>query len=595
MCGIAGVVGIGADGHVDAVEAMLGALDHRGPDERRTWSGEGAVVGTARLSIIDPSNGHQPVVDGPERRVIVANGEIYGHRRIRDRFPDHPYASHGDIEVIAPLVRRHGHRFLEHLPGTFALGIWDDRRSELTLARDRFGERPLYWAFASSGRLLCFASEPQALFASGLVSCTVDRAVLAHVIRQGYVPPGRCVWEGMASLPPASVLRWRPGEEPTVQRWWTPPEVEGPAGGTTDPVGWFREELDRAVRDQLIADVPVGTFLSGGLDSSTVSALAARHHPRISGFAFDMPGQSEVPFARAVAERHGIDLHVLQVGDLDLVDLLGDAARVWGEPLADSSTLPTLLLSRFVRGHVKVALTGDGADELLGGYLCWTRDLLHPWDPIRTGAAAPARARSRRWRSRPADTTVARRYADFRSYFTSEELVRLGLPAVSGDDIDLSPYGRGSVDDISRFDLDHYLPGDILVKTDRASMSTGLEVRAPFLDVDVAEGLLRLPACWKVDAVREKLLLRDAFGDLLPSEVLDRPKQGFGSPMSAWLRRPDVVELIASELRAPGAVVGELLDGPTVAELSEGADQRTWTLLAVALWWKEHRSRVAHL
>lgn len=596
MCGIAGIVGPQAGSHRAAVDRMLDALVHRGPDEGGTWHSDTAVLGVRRLAIVDPAGGHQPVTDDERGVVVVANGEIYGHDRIRAAHPGHPYRSGSDIEVVPALHRARGAGFLDALPGTFALALWEERRGQLTLARDRFGERPLYWAEVD-GHLL-FASEPDALIASGLVHVEVDRTVLAHVLRQGYVPPGRCLWQGMASLPPAGELRVVVGGGPAeVRRWWQPPEVVAPDGGRRDPVDWFRGALDRAVQDQLVADVPVGTFLSGGIDSSTVSALAARHHRRIAGFAFDMPGDSELPFARAVADRHGIDLHVFRPDGVDLVQALDDVARTWGEPLGDSSTIPTLLLSRFVRESVTVALTGDGADELLGGYLCWARGVLHPDDPIRTGG--PAEHRHRRGLRRraagppalPTGPAVARRYADFRSYFTPAELLALGVPGVSGDDVDLSQLQRGTADDVSRFDLEHYLPGDILVKTDRASMAASLEVRAPFLDVEVASGCLALPASWKVDAHHEKLLLREAFGDLLPPEVLARPKQGFGSPMARWLADPAVAELVHEELVRDGAPIGELLDPAAVRSHVAGADQRTWTLLAVAGWWR-HRRRV---
>ncbi len=607
MCGIAGIVGPGAEHQGAALTRMLDALVHRGPDESGTWFGPGAALGTRRLAIIDPAGGHQPVLDPEAGVVVVANGEIYGHERIRAALPGHPYRSGSDVEVVPALHRAHGADFLHALPGTFALGLWEEGPQRLTLARDRFGERPLHWAHGPDG-LLVFASEPQALRASGLVTVAVDRQVLARQLRQGYVPPGQSIWTGLSSLAPASVLRFAVGDPaPVVERWWHPPAVEEPSGGFADPVAWFRETLDRAVQDQLVADVPVGTFLSGGLDSSTVSALAARHHRRIAGFAFDMPVDSEVAFARAVAERHGIDLHVYRPSADHLVDLLHDVARTWGEPLADSSTLPTLLLSRFVRGSVTVALTGDGADELLGGYLCWARGLLHPDDPARAEAASrtvAAAGRASRWRRRgrsdavaapgsvPPGTEVVRRYADFRAYFSADELVALGLPRASGDDADLSAYGYGTADDLSRFDLDHYLPGDILVKTDRASMATGLEVRAPFLDREVAEGCLRLPARWKVDPTREKLLLREAFGHLMPPEVLARPKQGFGSPMDRWLVHPDVVELVRAELSDPDAPVFELLDHAAVQPHLAVPGQRLWNLLTLALWWRHHRPAV---
>jgi asparagine synthase (glutamine-hydrolysing) len=574
---------------------MVAALGHRGPDESGVERTERSAIGVARLAIIDVAHGHQPLL-GPEgTSVLACNGEIYGHRRLRSRLADYPFRTHSDVEVALALHRRHGDDFLSHLPGTFALALWDEAAGELVLARDRFGERPLYWLRTDDGQL-AFASELRALGAGGLLERRVDRRVLAEVLRQGYVTPGTCIWEGVGSLGPAQRLRWRPGGEPVVERWWEPPPVGG-RSSADEAVEWFRTELDRAVQDQLVADVPVGAFLSGGLDSSVVAALAARHHPGIEAFAFDMPGSTEVPHARSVAERHGIRLHVCST-DLPagtLPGLLREVSATWDEPFADSSAVPTWILSRFAREHVTVTLTGDGADELLGGYLCWARGYLEPDDPVRTGAPAPgggrlARLLGGRRRGPRSVPEVASRYAAFRAYLDDGDLARLGLPAVGRGRVELDRYPYGTADDISRFDLDHYLPGDILVKTDRAAMAHSLEVRAPYLDVAVAEGCLRLPPHHKVDAEREKLLLRRAFGDLLPPTVTARPKQGFGAPMDDWLRRDDVAGLVQELVVAPGSVVSELVDGEAAAELVAAGGQRAWNLLSVALWWEHQRA-----
>ncbi len=568
---------------------MVAALRHRGPDEHGVVVAGDAVLGVARLAVIDPQHGHQPLVDPGTGAVLACNGEIYGYERLRRELAPYPFTTGSDVEVVLALHRDHGVDLLPHLPGTFALALWDPSARELLLARDRFGERPLYWATTDDGGL-AFASELGALVASGLVDRHLDREVLAHVLRQGYVPPGRCIWTGIHSLPPASRLRWHP-DRTTVDRWWEPPGV-GADPGTGAAVEWFRAELDRAVRDQLVSDVPIGAFLSGGIDSSTIASLAARHHPDLHAFAFDMPESSEVAHARAVADRHGIELHVCRpdLAAARLPELLETSAATWDEPFADSSALPTWLLSAFAREHVTVALTGDGADELLGGYLCWARDCLAPSDPARAGGGAPRRGRLARFRRRDAEVhDVAARYARFRQYLDADELARLGLPAVDLGPVDLGRYRTGTADDISRFDLDHYLPGDILVKTDRASMAWGLEVRSPFLDVAIAEGCLRLPATQKVDAVQEKLLLRRAFGDLLPADVVERPKQGFGAPMELWLGTPQVDELVGAHLRDPASTLFELVDRDAVQPLI-GRDQRTWNLLTVAMWWARHRA-----
>jgi asparagine synthase (glutamine-hydrolysing) len=597
MCGIAGVVGPGASALADRVSAMIAALDHRGPDEHGVAVFDDAVLGNARLSIIDPTGGHQPLY-GPDRSTaLVCNGEIYGHGRLRAELADHPYRTGSDCEVVLALHERHGDDLLPHLPGTFALALWDDRRHRLLLARDRFGERPLYYALVDG--LLAFASESAALAAGGFDRGEPDPAVVAEMLRQGYVPSGRSIWSGVESLPHASCLEWDTRRPPTVRRWWSPPPVR--AGASADEAArWFRDELDRAVQDQLVADVPVGAFLSGGIDSTTIAALAARHHPDLHAFTFDMPGESELEFARATADLHGMTLHVLSPDPADVAPAIEALPGAWDEPFGDSSALPTRMLSEFARREVTVVLTGDGADELLGGYLVWTRGLLRPGTPGSLEDAAPTTGRrgllgrlADRRRARPADHTVASRYASFRQYFDASDLRALGLPGLDAGDVDVTAYGYGTADDICRFDLDHYLPGDILVKTDRASMSHGLEVRAPFLDVAVAEGCLALPSEHKVDRTHEKLLLRRSFADLWPASVRDRSKQGFGSPMKSWLTLPDVVDLKAAYLLDPASPLFDLVEREAVAGYVDGNDQRTWNLLVLAIWWAHARARTA--
>jgi len=579
---------------------MVAALRHRGPDEHGLAVFDDAVLGSARLSIIDPDGGHQPLHDPDERVALVCNGEIYGHRRLRSQFRDYPFRSGSDCEVILPLHREYGDDLLPHLPGTFAFALWDDRSRSLLAARDRFGERPLYFATTDDG-LLAFASESGALLASGLFDPRPDPEMVAQMLRQGYVPSDRSIWSGIRSLGHASRLRWRTGSAPAIDRWWSPPEVDRDIS-EDDAADWFRTALDRAVQDQLEADVPIGAFLSGGIDSTTIASLAARHHRDLHAFTFDMPGQSELSFARATAERHGITLHVCRPDTTDMAEQILGLADVWDEPFGDSSALPTNQLSRFARERVKTVLTGDGADELLGGYLVWARNCLEPAAPAGEGEGGrgPLRNLAGRLRTMARDagrptvdgSLVAQRYSSFRQYFDAADLVALGLPGLDASMVDLGGYRHGTMDDISRFDLDHYLPGDILVKTDRASMAHGLEVRSPFLDVEVAEGCLALPPHHKVNATHEKLLLRRAFSDLWPASVRDRPKQGFGAPMEDWLALPDVVELKRAQLSDPASALFDLVDHATVQPFVERNDQRTWNLLMLSIWWARCRSEV---
>jgi asparagine synthase (glutamine-hydrolysing) len=320
-------------------------------------------------------------------------------------------------------------------------------------------------------------------------------------------------------------------------------------------------------------------LLSGGLDSSSVAVAASDHQPGIAAFAYDVPGESEVAWAEAVASQHPLALEVCRIDEDQIAPDLVAASRSWGEPFGDSSALLTWQLARFARERVSVVLTGDGADELLGGYAAWARDALAATDP-----PAP------RWRRRrPEGSAIARAYAAHRQHVTLEDLAALGLPPRSAADVDVSPYRWGTVEDICRFDLDAYLPGDILVKTDRASMAHGLEVRAPFLDRTVADLCLRLPASSKVDEHHQKLALRGAFADRLPAGLADRPKQGFGAPMTRWLALPGVAALADDLIRDPRSPLFDLVDGDGARRLYDAGGQAAWTLLMVALWWGHHR------
>ena len=585
MCGIAGVVGNGAHRYRDRVERMLDALEHRGPDQRGLIERPRAVLGCQRLAIMDPEHGRQPLGSAQAEVWAVGNGEIYGHRAVRRALGDPPLPSESDMEVVVPLWQRHGWDLPAHLPGTFALAVFDERADRALLARDPFGERPLYGGEPERG-VVAFASEPHALLDAGFVARTADRTVLADVFRTGYVPNGACIWSGMRSIPAASLVEIDLAKGRIRERRWWRPAGDQVDCSLSEAATAVAAELDRAVASQLEADRPVGVLLSGGLDSSSVAVAASGHRPGVAAFTCEVPGDSEVPWAEAVAADHPLDLHVYRPDEAALADDLVLASRSWGEPFGDSSSLLTWQLSRFVAERVKVVLTGDGADELLGGYVVWARDALQATDP---------QAVARPWWRRtppPAGSAVARAYASYRNTVDPEGLAKLGLPPRSAADIDTAPYRWGTVEDICRFDLDHYLPGDILVKTDRASMAHGLEVRAPFLDRRLAELCLSLPPRAKVDAHHEKLALRAAFGPVLPDGLIDRRKQGFGAPMDRWLARPEIDDLVGDLVRGPGAPVLELVAPDGAAALLEAGGQPAWTLLMVALWWHHHRGPV---
>lgn len=539
---------------------------------------DGCVLGAVRLAVVDVDDGAQPMV-GPNRAVVF-NGEVYGHRRLRAGL-DWSFATDCDTEVVLALSDRHGDGLAVNLPGMFALAVWDDARRQLYCARDRFGEKPFYWSRGPDGEFV-FASEVGALLASGLVSADVDRSALAHYVRHSYVHPSTSIYAGVEVLPPAHELTVERGRVRT-RRYWDLQPVRRHID-PTEAADTLRHLLDGAVADQLEADVPVGAFLSGGVDSSTVVALAAARHPAIHTFSMRVGTTAdETPFAEAQAARHGTTHHSIATDGKDLVEVLKSLPKVYGEPFADSSAVPTYLLSRAAREHVKVALTGDGADELLGGYLFWARGFLRDTGLLQSPAGPQARWSLRSRRLSRSDR-LTRAYTGFRSYVDDAQLRALALPSATDGNIDFSRYASGRLMDLLRFDAEGYLPGDILVKTDRASMAHGLELRSPFLDTTVAEFCLSLPDELNVDDHAEKLVLRAAFEEEWAPAIRRRDKQGFGVPMDDWLALPTVRTLIEDIVSDRNSALFDLVAPEGVAPLFASGGQAAWTMLMLALW-----------
>jgi len=568
MCGIAAIVTPeNRPSSATVVTRMVGALRHRGPDRQAVHSFGRCTLGSARLSIVDIDGGDQPILSADGHVGVTFNGAVYGFRQIKTTLAGYPFKTATDTEVILALYDRHGDDLLSHLPGMFAFALWDDRRQTLICARDRFGEKPLYYAHGAQGEFLV-ASEIKALLASGLIEPVLNRQALSHYLQRLHVHPTQTIYANIHVLPPAHVLRFDEGR-PEVARYWEPPDV---AEGMTMPEAAerFRELFDAAVRTQLVADVPVGVFLSGGVDSSTVAAVASRHTQGLKTFSFGFREgvENELPFARGMAERYGTQHCELTDDDVDVSAMLWRMQDIYDEPFGDSSSIPTFLISELARRHVTVVLGGDGADELLGGYLYWSRDLLEA--------------------SGNADSLVHRYAHQYRVYFSAEEQRQLGQTVETESLTDYRRYRDGAIGDLLRFDLELYLPGDVLVKTDRASMAGSLELRAPFLDVDLASFCLSLPDDLKVDEKREKLVLREAYEDTWTPEIRNRAKQGFGSPMTQWLASPGLAELKNDYLGDRNQSVFGILDFNGVQPFVDRNNQQTWSLLVLALWMSRH-------
>lgn len=599
MCGIAGIVAPGAQQYAEPLRRMVERLGHRGPDGSGAHCFGSCALGHTRLSIVDLRAGQQPMLAPLAPVGITFNGEIYGYKSIRQSLGDYPFRTTSDTEVILALYERYGAGLLDRLPGMFAFAIWDDAAQELLCARDRFGEKPFYYAFGPRGELL-FASEIKSLLASGLIEPALDGDAIAHYLKYLYVHPYQTIYRNVHTLPPAHLLRYKDGKV-TVERYWRLPPVDEriALGEATEQ---FRQLFDQAVARQLVADVPVGAFLSGGLDSSTVVAAASRHQAGLKTFSFGFEsGVNELPFAREVARQYQTEHSELADDRPDIAELLVTMQAIYDEPLADSSNIPTYLIARQARQHVKVVLTGDGGDELLGGY-SWYKPLLHmqgrlsdqDWLFFMLRAANKLSAQPA-LRERIGGMVYRRRYASLaeahlgqKQYFGDAELAAFGLrPPAQPTFAPERPEGA-TLDDALRMDLQDYMPGDILVKIDRASMAHGLELRAPFLDVDFATFCAGLPARLKISSSQDKLIMRRAFAADWPASVRARGKQGFGAPVQQWLRRDGVRALKRQYLDDPAQKLFALLPFEQTRAAAQRGDYRTWILLVLALWLDQH-------
>lgn len=591
---------------------MLATLAHRGPDDQYARGDERAWLGTRRLSIIDLDTGRQPLTDESGQIVVSQNGEIYNYLELRAELErrGHVFRTKGDTETIAHLYEDYGERFVDHLRGMFAIAIWDARSRRLVLARDRLGKKPLYWRLAD-GRLT-YGSELKAILADPTLERRVDRRSLALYLQYQYVPDPRTILQGVSKLPPAGVLVWDGGEA-RVERYWSPSYEPKRIRPFAEDLEAVTELLRESVRLRLRSDVPVGVFLSGGMDSSVVTALMAQlsdEPVRTYSIGFEEDAYNELPYARRVAGLFGTN-HTEAIVRLDAIELLPELADHFDEPFGDSSALPTFRVAQLASQHVKVVLNGDGGDESFGGYhRYWSRwhrgllgrvphPLVHVAAQIGLAATAPVGDRSRlRWLMQEALLASADRDTRFvRSMTILREASRaelLGNPEEADTDayvLDTLRAGpRVPLDRMLRCDLLTYLPGDLLVKMDRASMANSLEVRSPLLDHKLVEFGATLPQDRKLIRGSSKVLLREVAKRLMPADLVDRPKQGFGVPINGWFRS-QLGERFEELVLAPDAALRDHLDpGVAATLLAEHRSgrlvhgHRLWVLMMFELW-----------
>jgi asparagine synthase (glutamine-hydrolysing) len=615
MCGICGLVAGERDRAPDreAVARMSGRLAHRGPDDDGLFCEGPVALAARRLAIIDLAGGHQPIENEDKSAVVVQNGEIYNYRELKRELEGrgHRFASDCDTEVLVHGYEEWGEGFVERLRGMFAVALWDKRRRRLLLARDRFGIKPLYYRHAEDG--LSFASELTAMLEQPNFSREIDPKAVAAYLAFNSIPAPLTIFKQARKLPPGHLLSWEGGEI-ALRRYARPgpsPGAEARGGSAEQLAAELREVLDDSVRAHLVADVPVGVLLSGGVDSGGLAALASRHvsEPlRTFSIGFEEEGFNELSRARLVAERYGTDHHELVLRP-DAVELLPKLVEAFDEPFGDSSALPTYLVSELAVSEVKVALSGEGGDELFGGYYTYVADLL----ARRVGRLAalarplaealPSRTdrvgfdyKAKRF-ARAAALPPLERHHGWKEIFSAQARAELAGPgATAWDPLDLyreryaETEGAETLARMQDLDLGIYLVDDLLVKTDRLSMAHSLELRVPFLDPKVAELAFSLPTHLKVRGTAKKRLLRQALAPLLPREIVHGRKQGFSIPIAAWLRGP--LEPFAREVLAPSAVARQgLLDPAAVTPIldrhcsgQEDLSRQIWGLMALTLW-----------
>jgi asparagine synthase (glutamine-hydrolysing) len=624
MCGIAGFVdrtpqlvsGSGPSAGAALVRAMCDVIRHRGPDDDGVFVGDGAAIGMRRLSIIDLAGGHQPIRNEDGSIWVVFNGEIYNYRELRAELlaRGHLFATDTDTETIVHAYETWGEDAFSRLRGMFGIALWDRRRRTLLLVRDRVGIKPLH--YAACGDRLYFGSEIKSILAAGALDRTLNAAALEHYLSFLYTPADSTIFEGIQKLPPGHLLRWRDGTS-TIARYWTLPEGESFSGGMDEASELLGGILADAVRAHMVSDVPIGALLSGGIDSSLVVGLMARASSRpIKTFSigFDEPAFDELDGARRIADHFGTDHHEMVVRP-DALAVVQRLVEHFDEPFGDSSAVPTWYVSQMARRHVTVVLSGDGGDELFGGYDRYLPNArVERFDAV--AGSLGRRAAAAAWPLLPHGVTgknflrhvahnQAGRYVESVSFFQADELEALLTPDVRAmlgperasatalnrfaESTQLSWPSR-----MMRFDFQTYLPEDILTKVDRMSMAHSIESRVPLLDHEVVSFAASLPAHMKLRGVARKRVLKQAAAAVLPAEVFARPKHGFGVPIGVWFReslRDFVVDTLQSpRARQRGYFEPHFVDRVIREHLTGRRDHtlRLWQLLMFELWHREY-------
>jgi len=599
---------------------MCETIVHRGPDSEGIWMDDTVALGMRRLSIIDLHTGDQPVYSEDKSTVVMMNGELYNYREVRATLEKrgHKFVTQTDTEIVPHLYQEYGDDFVDHINGMFAITLWDTRRKRLVIARDRYGEKPLYYGIFD-GKLI-YASEPKALLAHPSVTAELDLDAMRQYLSFDYVPAPRSIYQGISKLPAAHIMTVENGEIKTRRYWNLSFSKNGHKPSLEKAASDLRGLLSDAVRMRLVADVPLGILLSGGVDSSTVAAFATQHATetvKTFSIGFSEDSFDETRYAREVAAHLGTDHYEEMLSAEKAGDLISEIGTWLDEPLSDGSLIPTYLLARFVRKHVTVALGGDGGDEIFAGYpMYFGHKVARAYGAIpqflRSGLIEPVvhcmpvstknlsfEYRAKRFVKSAKYDAVKRHHSWFGSFSIDEQkplLTEYVLSNTSGD-IYAGPRSLLDIcdaqDEIERMqylDMNFYMAEDILTKVDRASMAVSLETRAPFLDPRIGQFAASLPPDYKLRGNKGKYILKKSVEGLLPRSILSRSKKGFGIPIAEWLKgrlNPLMHDLLApARLKDQGLFESDHVQ-TLIAEHEKGIashHKQLWTLLVFQLW-----------
>lgn len=606
MCGIAGIVKkdiLSDDLYKSNLKKMTDSIIHRGPDDEGHEYFQNCFLGFRRLAIVDISeDGHQPMYSDTKNECIVFNGEIYGYRDLKNDLSDYPFKSNTDTEVILSLYQKYGSELPKHLNGMFSVAIWDEKKQQLFCVRDRFGEKPFYFATGRNGEFI-FASEIKAILATDLVDKDLNDEAISHFLRHTYINAHQSIYKNIQVLPPASQLTYADGKI-EISQYWNLPEEELNIS-EEDAVQKFKSLVEKSVKKQLVADVKVGAFLSGGLDSGTLVALSSKHHSNLTTLGFEYQGdRNEMPEARSISKKYNTNHKEVSLKDDDIPRLFVDVLKKLDEPLADTAILATYSICEEAAKNMTVVITGNAGDELFGGYKWYQKEkeILEKGSAnpdfltfYKIGSTLSEKIGFRKAQDYFLDKIFRAKFPDIVSYqkekvhnnFTKKE-TELLMKSYSGYE---HPYkfvlDKTNLNTPMKMDLTNIIPGDYMVKDDRIAMMHSIELRTPFLDKDLVEFCSALPAKYKVNTNQTKIILRKAFGDLLTDRILNKRKQGFGAPVEKWLKIPAMEELTARILKNSNSKIFLKLDFQVVQK-NLNYNYKHWSLLVLGIWMEEH-------